>query len=160
MGLDKWASPAHSSPARQKRNRWRATLRHLKMLISKSVESSCRKRAKQDLPACHATTQSTSSLVDTGNLESLAGEGCAARDFLHALESLTLSSSLSVVSYIGEWLIAPAKAPGIRLRELFPIPPIPSISRLCRLQHAAIQSNACSNNTPSFLNPKPLDPKP
>ena len=126
MGLDKWASPAHSSPARQKRNRWRATLRHLKMLISKSVESSCRKRAKQDLPACHATTQSTSSLVDTGNLESLAGEGCAARDFLHALESLTLSSSLSVASYIGEWLIAPARAPGIRLRELFPIPPIPS----------------------------------
>ena len=25
------------------------------------------------------------------------------------------------------------------------------ISRLCRLQHAAIQSNACSNNTPSLL---------
>ncbi|CAE7543518.1 unnamed protein product [Symbiodinium sp. CCMP2592] len=111
MGLEKLAQSAHSSPARQRRNRWRATLHRLKTLVARTI----REPVGEDV---------TSKPEQTRDIPTVTNRGCAAQSFLQALESLVASSRLNVASYIREWQNALPKAPGTRLRALFPVPPV------------------------------------
>eukprot|EP00439_Symbiodinium_sp_Y106_P045070 s1889_g5.t1 len=124
MGLEKLAQSAHSSPARERRNRWRATLHRLKTLVARSIRCPQHRGLKQGEPICDVGDDVTSKPEQTHDIPTVTNHGCAAQSFLQALESLVASSRLNVASYIREWQNAPPKAPGTRLRALFPVPPV------------------------------------
>ena len=124
MGLEKWAESAHSSPARNRRNRWRATLHHLKTLIARSVRCPFQHGLKQGEPPRDMGDDMTSKAEQTHDIPTMTHHDCAAHELLQALASLVVSSHLNVASYIREWQNAPPKAPGTPLRALFPVPPV------------------------------------
>ncbi|CAE7209507.1 unnamed protein product [Symbiodinium sp. CCMP2592] len=111
FGVEKRSQQAHSSPARQRRNRWRSARMKLQRKVRRVIA----------LTTCSAPEVQQSA---GASKQAQPQDHSAAGDFRDVLASFMRCSELVTACFVSKWTAPHAKAPGRRFRDLFPVPPL------------------------------------
>ena len=126
FGVEMMCKQMRSSPARQRRNRWRSARMKLQQRLRGAIaQRMCpAPEVQQCLP---------------GSQQALPQDRSAARDFRDVLSSVMRGSKLVTACFLRGWAAPCAKIAGHRFRDLFPVPPLREWPKSISLEGLGIQ---------------------